>query len=275
MLTAPDPERLAGRLAYVIYTSGTTGKPKGVMIERGMLAHFIASLEGLWERGPGCRWLQFASVSFDGSVLEIFPPLTHGAELVVAPSEVRTDPEAVFRTLRDNRITHALLVPALLRVLPRRPLPDLKVVLCGGEAMDEDTVRFWSKPVELANVYGPAETTVLATVNTLGGFKATNNLGRPLPGYPIYLLDDRDELTPMGGIGEICIGGGAVARGYLGRPELTALKFRANPAGPGRIYRSGDLGRYLPNGEIEFLGRSDFQVKIRGFRIELGDIARI
>jgi amino acid adenylation domain-containing protein/thioester reductase-like protein len=267
-----DDAATARQTAYVIYTSGTTGKPKGVVIERGMLAHFVASLEGVWDRGPGCRWLQFASVNFDASVLEIFNPLTHGGELVVAPSEARADPEAVFALLRDRRITHGYLPPALLRLLPRRPLPELTTIFCGGEATDEETVRFWSKAVELANIYGPTETTVLATVNPMGGYKAANQLGRPLRGYQTWLLDNDAQLTPLGGIGEIYIGGPAVAREYLGRPELTVQKFLPNPWGPGRIYRSGDLGRFLPNGDLEFLGRSDFQVKIRGFRIELGDI---
>ncbi len=266
-----DP-KILGRIAYIIYTSGTTGKPKGVVIERGMLAHLVANLQGIWDRGPGSRWMQFASVNFDASVLEIFNPLTQGGELVVAAAEDRTDPEAVFRLLGDAGVTHAFLPPALLRLLPRRPLPQLKVIFCGGEATDEDTVRYWSKAVELANLYGPTETTVLATANTMGGFKAATHLGRPLPGYEVFLLEDNGLLSPLGGIGELCIGGPTVAREYLGRPEQTAQKFIANPFGPGRLYRTGDLGRFLPNGDLEFLGRSDFQVKVRGFRIELGDI---
>jgi amino acid adenylation domain-containing protein/thioester reductase-like protein len=272
-IAAPEAGDAADRrIAYVIYTSGTTGKPKGVVIERGMLAHLIAALDGEWDRGPGSRWMQFASINFDASMLEIFNPLTHGGELVVVPGEARTDPEALFGLLRDHRITHTFLPPALLRLLPRRPLPELSAIFCGGEAGDEDTVRFWSKAVALSNLYGPTEATVMATINRMGGYKAANNLGRPLPGYQTYLLDGDAQLTPLGGIGEICIGGPSVARGYLGRPELTAQKFRPNPFGPGRLYRTGDLGRFLPNGELEFLGRSDFQVKIRGFRIELGDI---
>lgn len=271
-LVDPSSASVANTTAYIIYTSGTTGTPKGVVIERGMLAHFIASLEGVWDNGVGSRWAQFASVNFDASVLEIFNTLTHGAELVLVPSEVRGDPEAIFSLLRDARITHAFLPPALLRLLPRRPLPDLRAIFCGGEASDEDTVRFWSKAVDLANIYGPTETTVMATINRMGGYKAANHLGHPLRGYHTYLLDSKEELTPIGGIGEIVIGGETVAREYLGRPELNVQKFRTNPFGPGHIYRTGDLGRFLPNGELEFLGRSDFQVKIRGFRMELGDI---
>ena len=273
LIEAPkDPTQTAQRTAYVIYTSGTTGKPKGVVIERGMLAHFVASLEGFWDRGPGSRWMQFASLNFDASVLEIFNPLTHGGELIIAPGEVRSDPQAIFGLLQEARITHAFLPPAMLRLLPRRSLPDLKSLFCGGEATDEESVRFWSKTLQLANIYGPTETTVLATLNQMGGFKSANQLGRPLPGYFTYILSANGELSPLGGVGEICIGGNGVAREYLGRPELTAQKFEPNPFGPGRIYRSGDLGRFLPNGDLEFLGRCDFQVKIRGFRIELGDI---
>jgi len=267
-----DPFAIAGQTAYIIYTSGTTGKPKGVVIERGMLAHFIASLEGVWESGPGCRWTQFASINFDASVLEIFNTLTHGAELIVVPSELRGDPEAIFSLMKHQRITHAFLPPALLRLMPRRPLQDLRAIFCGGEAGDEDTVRFWSKAVDLANIYGPTEATVMATINHMGGYKAANNLGRPLRGYQVYLMDDNEEMAPLGGIGEIVIGSTSVAREYLGRPELNVQKFRSNPFGSGRIYHTGDLGRFLPNGDIEFLGRSDFQVKIRGFRMELGDI---
>ena len=114
----------------------------------------------------------------------------------------------------------------------------------------------------------------MATVNAMGGYKAATHLGRPIPGYQTYLLDEGGGLAPLGAVGEICIGGGGVARGYLGRPDLTATKFIRNPFGPGRLYRTGDLGRFLPNGDLEFLGRVDFQVKIRGFRIELGDIER-
>ncbi|MFO7728076.1 MAG: amino acid adenylation domain-containing protein [Desulfonatronovibrio sp.] len=282
MLDNPEPiapadnlEDISSRAAYVIYTSGTTGKPKGVVIERGMLAHLIAGLEGQWERGPGSRWLQFASINFDASILEIFNPLTHGGELVVTPAEVRTDPELLFNLLKDRHITHAFLPPALLRLLPRHPLPHLQELSFGGEAGDEDTVRFWSKVVNLTNCYGPTEGTVMATINPMEGFKAANHLGRPIPGYKTYLLDRDDQLTPLCGIGEICLGGPSVARGYLGRPELNSQKFRPDPYGPGRLYGTGDLGRFLPDGQLEFLGRSDFQVKIRGFRIELGDIENI
>ncbi|NPT54755.1 non-ribosomal peptide synthetase [Paraburkholderia elongata] len=263
-----DPQRTA----YVIYTSGPTGKPKGVVIERGMLAHLIASLTGRYRRDASTRWLQFASVNFDASVLEIFNPLTHGGHLIVAPDAVRTDADALSAFLNAERVTHAFLPPAILKLLPRRALPHLDTVLCGGEASDDETIRFWSGVLRLSNIYGPTETTVMATENTFDGDKPANQLGHPLPGYQIHVLDEEGKAVPLGGIGEICIGGSAVSRGYLLRPELTGQKFQANPFGPGRLYRSGDLGRFQPDGAIEFLGRSDFQVKIRGYRIELGEI---
>jgi amino acid adenylation domain-containing protein/thioester reductase-like protein len=271
----PEPRPLTevgNKTAYVIYTSGTTGKPKGVVLERNMLAHFDAMLHGQWERGAGTRWLQFASINFDASILELFSPLVHGGELVVAQSEERTDPEAVFSLLVKHSITHAFLPPAMLRLLPRRPLAALEVVFAGGEAMDEETVRYWSKMVELVNIYGPTETTVFCNANVMKGYKAAAHLGKPMPGYKTYILCDNEQLAPIGAIGELVVGGPAVAREYLGRPELNAVKFRPNPYAPGRMYHTGDLARFLPNGEIEFLGRMDFQVKIRGFRIELGDI---
>ncbi|WP_409978024.1 non-ribosomal peptide synthetase [Pseudomonas sp. C9-3] len=208
-------------------------------------------------------------------MLEIFNPLTHGGTLIIAPEQIRSDPAALFAFLGDEHISHTFLPPAVLRLLPRRPLPELNTILCGGEACDDDTVRFWSSVLRLSNIYGPTETTVMATENTFGNHKLANQLGRPLPGYAIHLLDDHGQPVPLGGIGEICIGGASVARSYLGRPELSAQKFLNTPDARGRLYRSGDLGRFLPNGDIEFLGRGDFQVKVRGYRIEIAEVEHV
>ncbi len=269
--TPADPQRAA----YVIYTSGTTGKPKGVVIERGMLAHFIASLTGRYRRDESTRWLQFASVNFDASVLEIFNPLTHGGHLIVAPEAVRTDAEALSGFLDAERITHGFLPPAILKLLPRRALPHLDTILCGGEASDDETIRFWSGVLRLSNIYGPTEATVMATDNTFDGDKPANQLGHPLPGYQIHLLDEEGEAVPLGAIGEICIGGAAVSRGYLLAARSGPGRSSAcNPFGPGRLYRSG-WPRPLPAGRRDrvssvvkrFSGEED-----TGYRIELGEI---
>ena len=266
----------AERAAYVIYTSGTTGEPKGVTVERQNLAILLASLSTRWHRNRYAKWLQFSAFTFDASVIEIFFPLSGGAHLVITPSELRTNPEDVYNLMLQEKITNADLPPALLTLLPRQILPDLKMIMCGGEALDEDASRFWAKTTELNNCYGPTEATVMATINILGGSKSASNLGRPIPGYEVYILDDHHvgepTLAGLGAVGEIAIGGHAVARGYLGRTNLTQQKFVPNPFSSGKLYRTGDLGRWLPNGEIEFLGRKDFQVKIRGFRIEIGEI---
>lgn len=258
--------------AYVIYTSGTTGLPKGVVVERGNLAAFLAATEIVCASGSEDRWMQFASINFDASMLEIGNCLGRGSTLVVVPADIRADPEAVADLLEHERITHAFIPPAMLRSLPRSAIPGLTDVYVGGEASDDLTVAFWSRAVRLWNSYGPTETTVMCSAQLMGEDRAAANLGGPLPGYSMYVLDEEMDLVPLGATGEIWIGGDAVTRGYLGREQLTAERFRPNPFGPGRIYRTGDLARYYPNGDLEYLGRNDFQVKIRGFRIELGDI---
>ncbi len=267
-----DTPRDDSAIAYVIYTSGTTGLPKGVVIERGNLAAYLTSMEQVAACGPGSRWLQFASINFDASVLEIGNCLARGACLVVTPSELRSDPEAVIDLLEGEHITHAFIPPAMLRSLPRRSLPDLADIYVGGEASDDLTVAFWSRAARLWNAYGPTETTVMSSAKVMNAQRSAADLGGPLPGYTMYVLDPQMQPVPRGATGEIWIGGPGVTRGYLHREQLTAEKFVPNPFGPGRLYRSGDLARHFPGGDLEYLGRNDFQVKIRGFRIELGDI---
>ena len=259
-------------IAYVIYTSGTTGMPKGVVVEQGNLATFLAATDEVCNCGPGQRWMQFASINFDASVLEIASALARGAALVVADSVTRTDPHAVLQLLENERITHAFLPPALLRSLPRSIPSCLTDIYMGGEAGDQLTSSFWSRGVRLWNVYGPTETTVMCSVLLIDAEHSVMNLGGPMPGYIMIVLDESMRLVPHGAVGELWIGGDAVTRGYLNRELLTAERFVPNPFGHGRLYRSGDLVRHLPNGDLEYLGRNDFQVKIRGFRIELGDI---
>jgi amino acid adenylation domain-containing protein/thioester reductase-like protein len=258
-------------LAYMIYTSGTTGKPKGVPITRDNLAHLLNSMDQIWPHDGSEVYSEFASFTFDATILGLFHPVVDGQSVILVPTELRTDPEGLFQLFIENNVTHAEMPPAMLALLPRKNCPSLRRIICGGEAIDEDAVRFWSKAVELANCYGPTEGTVMCTMTYLSGFKTSHDLGRPIPGYKTYLFNEVDEPTPLGGVGEICVAGLGVCPGYFRRPDLNQQKFISNSY-DSRIYRTGDLGRFLPNGELEFLGRADFQVKIRGFRIELGDI---
>ncbi len=259
-------------IAYIIYTSGTTGLPKGVVIERGNLAAFISAAEEIASGEPGQRWQQFASINFDASILEISSALARGSTLVIAPSEIRSNPEALFEFLEQEGITHAFIPPAMLRLLPRRKLPALTDIYVGGEASDDLTVSFWSRATRLWNVYGPTETTVICSAKLMTSQLSATDLGGPLPGYSMFVLDQKLEPVPPGIIGEIYIAGNAVSRGYLNRSTTTAERFFRNPFGEGRLYRTGDLARHFPSGELEYLGRNDFQVKIRGFRIELGEV---
>jgi amino acid adenylation domain-containing protein/thioester reductase-like protein len=258
-------------ISYMIYTSGTTGRPKGVPVSRQNLSHLMSSLSQAWPFEGHERYSEFAAFTFDATILGLFYPLTHGLSVLIIPTELRTDPEALFQLLIDKEISHAEVPPAMLSLLPRKNAPALKRLICGGEAIDEEAVRFWSKAVELCNCYGPTEATVMCTMTYLEGAKTANLLGRPIPGYQVLLLNEVGELTPLGGVGEICVAGAGVCDGYFDRPELNKQKFVSNRWAE-KIYRTGDLGRFLPNGDLEFLGRSDFQVKIRGFRIELGEI---
>ena len=269
-----DPVIDPQSIAYVIYTSGTTGKPKGVVIEHRNLDTFSAAMSSVLNTSPGDRWLQFASLNFDASVLEIANCLPNGATLVVAPGDVRADPAALHAYLVEQAVTHAFIPPAMLKLLPLEPVPSLANIVVGGEATDPEAAAFWSRMATLWNAYGPTETTVACSAQRLRARKASD-LGRPLPGYAMYLLDESGEPAPVGGIGEIFIAGGAVTRGYLHRPDLTESKFVTDPFRGGRMYATGDLARRLPDSGLEYIGRNDFQVKIRGYRIEIGDIETV
>ena len=259
-------------LAYIIYTSGTTGKPKGVAIQRGNLSAFLASTKTVTSSNVEQRWMQFASINFDASVLEFASCLTQGASLMIAPSEIRSDPTAIMDFLERKRITHAFIPPAMLRLLEKKSLAKLTDIYVGGEASDDTTIHFWSQVVRLWNVYGPTETTVCSSVRQLGTESSSRQLGQPLPGYGMLILDEQMKLVPKGVTGELWITGQAVSPGYLNRQSLTDQSFLPNPYGDGKIYRSRDLARQFPDGTIEYLGRNDFQIKIRGYRIEIGEI---
>lgn len=263
-----------GNAAYVIYTSGSTGRPKGVIVEHRSVSNLLATQPRVLPLGPGDTMLQAASVSFDMAVQEIFSPLISGATLCLARRESLVPGPELARLLRERHISAVILSPSALAALPDGEYPALKSVMVGGEASPEALVARWSVGRRYINGYGPTEATIYATCGLCtAGVPVT--IGRPIGNVRLYLLDARLQPVPRGVAGELYIGGAGVARGYLGRPELTAERFIPDPfsAVPGaRLYRTGDLARYLPDGQLEFLGRVDQQVKIRGFRIELGEV---
>ncbi|HEU4556305.1 MAG TPA: non-ribosomal peptide synthase/polyketide synthase [Longimicrobium sp.] len=274
----------AAHLAYVMYTSGSTGRPKGVVVPHRGVINLLRSIRERVGMEPADGLLAVTTYAFDISVLEIFLPLLHGARTIVLPRERAGDPAAVADAIRAYAPTVMQATPATWRMLVQagwQGAPELRA-LCGGEALPAELASaLRSRVAGLWNVYGPTETTIWSTVHPVRGDSddATRGghvpVGRPVANTRVYLLDDAGEPVPVGVAGELWIGGAGVVRGYLGRPELTAERFVADPfsgnAGA-RLYRTGDLARWRPDGTIEFLGRTDFQVKVRGFRIELGEI---
>ncbi|MGV9691982.1 non-ribosomal peptide synthetase [Streptomyces sp. NPDC003444] len=275
----PPVEVTPGHLAYVIYTSGSTGRPKGVQIPHGALLNLLLSFGRDLEIGEKDRLLAVTSLSFDIAGLEVYLPLITGAELVLAP-DIAVDGPRLRAFLEDSGATLVQATPSSWRLLVEAGLgadPGLRVI-SGGEALPDDlaaelTARF---PV-VWNAYGPTETTIWSCLQrVLPGAPVT--LGRPIANTRVYVLDASFALVPDGVPGDLYIAGDGLARGYLGRADLTADRFLPDPfaAAPGaRMYRTGDVARRLPSGELEFLGRSDHQVKVRGFRIELGEIETV
>lgn len=264
-------------LAYIIYTSGTTGRPKGVAVNHSRITHFLSVCTPIYGIESDDRVYQGMTIAFDFSIEEIWPTWIAGATLVAGPTDMRRMGSGLADFLHEHQITALYCVPTLLATLDR-DIPSLNTLIVGGEACPRDLVDRWSRPGRrMLNTYGPTETTVTATwCELLPGAAVT--IGRPMPGYRTYVLDENLKAVPPGESGEIVIGGAGVAEGYVNRPELTAAKFVLDPfeKKPGaRMYRSGDLGRFTNAGEIEFLGRIDSQVKIRGFRIELGEIEAV
>ncbi|SAI71988.1 D-alanine-D-alanyl carrier protein ligase [Bordetella ansorpii] len=261
--------------AYVIYTSGSTGKPKGVPISHASICHFLRSENDVLGVRHGDKVYQGFSVAFDMSFEEIWISYLVGASLWVAPRMLTTDPEALPEALVREGVTVLHAVPTLLALFGR-DVPGLRIVNLGGETCPEFLVTRWATPGrQLFNTYGPTETTVSASLAELRPGQPVT-IGTPLPNYGMLIRGEDGAVLPQGQTGELCITGPGVAGGYLGRPELTAEKFLANPRPSGdhdtRMYRSGDLARIDEQGQIQCLGRSDDQVKVRGFRVELGEI---
>ena len=261
------------RLAYVIYTSGSTGQPKGALVEHRSLCNLALACRHRMAMHPGMRVLQMASLSFDASVGELAWAFANGATLCPGPAGLSVGQE-LADCLRRRRITCMFITPSALSVLPPDPLPDLEILMAGGEEVGSELARIWAPGRRFYNFYGPTEATVGALVGPCDG-EQKPPVGTPLANVRAYVVDAHLQPLPAGLEGELMLGGAAVARGYLERPGLTAERFLPDPfaAQPGsRIYRSGDLARWLPNGDIDYLGRIDSQVKIRGFRIEPGEV---
>ncbi|GLF99153.1 non-ribosomal peptide synthetase [Streptomyces yaizuensis] len=273
---APEPRPATGDLAYVIYTSGSTGTPKGVLVPHTGIANLAAALADRLGITADSRVLQFASVSFDGALMEVLMALPAGATLVLPPHGPVVG-EALEEFLRDRRITHSLLVPSVVAGLDPAGLTDLAGLAVGGEASSGELVARWSAGRRLINAYGPTESTIVATMSEPLAGDATPPIGTPVPNTRVYVLDGALRPVPTGVAGDLYIAGLHLARGYHGRAGLTAERFVAHPyGGPGeRLYRSGDMARRRPDGSLEYLGRADDQVKIRGFRIELGEIENV
>lgn len=264
-------------LMYCIYTSGSTGQPKGVLVEHRGVINLIYSQKKEFGITEHERILQFSSISFDASVEQIWIALLTGAALVVISKEILSDIKALEKYIVQKKVSHIHSVPAYLSELEISDMSNVKRILSGGDVCPPYLAERYASVCDFYNRYGPTETSVTALeykAKPKDGYNSFVPIGKPLANIHIYVLDDEQRALPYGSMGEIYIGGDGVTRGYLNRPELTAERFIANPFEPGkRIYRSGDLGRWLPDGNIEYLGRIDDQVKIRGFRIELGEIS--
>ena len=278
----PESEAPAESMAYMIYTSGSTGRPKGVMIAHRGLCNLVEAQKrafGLDSAADHSRVLQFSSLSFDASVWEIFGTLAAGGSLHVYARESLMPGEDLVRALRENRITTVTLPPTVLAALEEEKLLDLETVIAAGEPCSAGIAERWARGRRFLNAYGPTEATVCASIEELkvGGDRKPP-IGRPIANTRIYILDREMNPVPVGARGELYIAGVGLARGYWGMPDLTAERFIPDLFSRGsgdRLYRTGDVGRYLPNGDIEFVGRIDHQVKIRGYRIEPAEIESV
>ena len=277
-------------LAYVIYTSGSTGKPKGVMVTHGNVVRLIKATAPWFHFDENDVWTMFHSYAFDFSVWEIWGSLMTGGRLVLVPHWVTRSPQDFYNLLAQEKVTVLNQTPAAFYQVIQveesgfaKPL-SLRYVIFGGEALNFTNLRSWFKRhgdahPQLVNMYGITETTVHVTYRPLTAADAEGEtrslIGVPIPDLRLYLLDAKQQPVAPGVVGEIYVGGDGVAKGYLNRPELTAERFLADPFSgdsSARMYKSGDLGRFLNNGDLEYFGRGDNQVKIHGFRIELGEV---
>ncbi|MEU1107023.1 amino acid adenylation domain-containing protein [Streptomyces tibetensis] len=273
-----DPDNLA----YVIYTSGSTGRPKGVMITHRGVLHYLDWCRQAYRADEGEGAPVHSSLSFDLTVTGLFLPLLCGTTVTLVPEDEHAVTGLANLLSSGRRFSFVKLTPAHLEPL-QRCLPDSAAdaaahLVVGGEQLNAEALAFWrdrAPDVVIANEYGHTETSVANVINVLPAGEAVDtpiSVGRPIWNTEVYLLDENMRPVPVGATGELYAGGVGVARGFVNRPALTADRYVPNPFGPGRLYRSGDLARYLPDGRLEFVGRTDHQVKVRGYRIELGEI---
>jgi amino acid adenylation domain-containing protein len=273
--TNPTVDVNPDNLAYLVFTSGSTGKPKGVLLAHRGLVNLAFAQGRAFGVTRHSRVLQFSSFSFDACVSEIFVSLLGGAALCLAPTDALRPGADLLNLMRQQEITMVTLPPSVLTLLSEAEAPQLRSLISAGEACTAEVVRRWSRDRQMINAYGPTETTVCATMTAPLGSDEPLSIGRAMENMRVYVLDESLNPVAAGMSGEIFVGGIGVARGYLNQPGLTAERFIPEPWGgrPGaRMYRTGDIGRYLANGNIEFVGRRDHQVKLRGFRIELGEV---
>ncbi|MCK4258418.1 MAG: non-ribosomal peptide synthase/polyketide synthase [Halanaerobiales bacterium] len=267
-------------LAYVIYTSGTTGNPKGVMIEHHSISNALYWRKDSYNFTVNDRVLILFSFAFDGSVLTFFTPLISGAQIVLLDNQQVKEPFIIKEIVGSKKVTHISCVPSiytwLLECFTKKDVESLKTVSMGGEQIGLNLIEKSKKlkpDLEIANEYGPTENSVISTINRNILTEFPVSIGSPVPNTKVYILDKNFKPVPVGVPGQICLGGVQLARGYLNRPDLTHDKFVNNPFISGeKMYLTGDLGRWLADEKIEFLGRIDSQIKVRGYRIELGEI---
>ena len=288
----PENRVTPENLAYLIYTSGSTGKPKGVMLPHRGLVNYIAMAIKLYGLMPSDRQLQFSSISFDIAIEEMYPTWAAGATLVLRSHDFSLAGSEFLRWARQQKLTIMTIATAYWHELVHElsesgaALPDsLRLVIVGGEKAQVPVLEAWRKVagnrVRWINTYGPTEASVIATSyepSSSGLLPSPLPIGRPVSNARIYILDETLQPVPIGESGELHIGGPGLARGYLNAPDLTAAKFIRDPFSmdpSAKLYKTGDLARYLPDGQIEFVGRRDFQVKIRGFRVEPGEIETV
>jgi amino acid adenylation domain-containing protein len=270
-----------GALAYVIFTSGSTGQPKGVAIEHRGVANQLASFRRLLGLGGEDRFVAVTTLSFDPHIIDLLLPVVCGADVVIGTADEAREPDRLRSLIERTGATALQVTPQTWRLLLSAGgvPPGVRLRLCGGEKLPPDLADQLMAPgVTLWNVYGPTETTVWATAGVVTRAADAAKIGPPIDHTRVYILDERLMPVPVGVVGEVCLAGRGVARGYYGRPRLTARSFRPDPFSgePGALmYRTGDLGRWREGVGLELIGRNDHQVKIRGFRIECGEIEAV